>query len=292
MDFKKYLKETAKKLDREAGKILQEELKKAEKTDKKLVPLITAFIKSCRGGKGIRGALVILGYEMVNSKFKSKQSLRSKDLQKSKVKEIIKVAAAYEILHSAILVHDDIIDRSLIRRDKPALHKILGNNHYGLSQAISLADYGFFLSYKIISGSQFPPEQKASALKLYSQVMIETAWGEMLDLESTDPLIVATLKTARYTIAGPLQMGAVLGGAGQDIVRAIGEAGESLGIAFQIQDDILDKEDGIWGGREKAKEMAEEYKIKAEKMLPEVTKDPKMSKILEQMAEYLVERKN
>ncbi|MCR4305615.1 MAG: polyprenyl synthetase family protein, partial [Candidatus Daviesbacteria bacterium] len=192
MNFRKYLEKTGKKLDREVGGILKEELKKAGKTDKKLVPLLTAFTESCQGGKGIRGGLVVLGYEIarggdhlggVMASQAQPATIRG-DLGE---KGIIKVAAAYEILHSAILVHDDIIDQSLERRNEPSLYQVLGGNHYGTSQAISLADYGFFLSFKLISESDFPSERKISALKLFSRVMMDTSLGEMLDLEKTDP---------------------------------------------------------------------------------------------------------
>lgn len=267
MDFKKYLDETAAELNLEVNKILKEQLKEAGKTDKKLTSLLKAFIKSCQGGKGIRGVLVKLGYELANGK----------------PGEIIKIGAAYEILHSAILAHDDIIDKSVMRRDAPSLYQALGGNHYGISQAISLSDYGFFLSYKIICEANFPGDCKIKALNLFSKVMMNTTWGQMLDLEDTDPIIVMKLKTACYTIAGPLQIGAVLGGADGKQIEILGEFGENLGIAFQIRDDILDSET-------KSIEIAEEYKNQAMKLLPKITNDQKMSKLLAQMAEYLVKR--
>ncbi len=266
MDFEKFLEKAAKELDREVERILEGQLKKAEKTDKKLIPLLKAFTSSCHGGKRIRGALIKLGYQIGDGKSE----------------EIIKISAAYEICHSAVLAHDDIIDESLTRRGQPSLYAALGNGHYGISQAISLADYGFFLALKIISGARFPQDRKIKALELFSGVMTDTALGEMLDLEDTDPLTVMKLKTACYTISGPLQLGALLAGANERLTRVLGEFGESLGIAFQIRDDILDGE-------------AEKYSLrcfknKALKCLPRITKNLKMSKLLQQMAEYLIER--
>lgn len=275
MDFKKYLDETAAELDREVGKILEEQLSEATKIDKKLAPLIKAFTDSCQGGKRIRGALVKLGYELVAEDGR----LKSVD--------ILKIGAAYEIFHTAILVHDDIIDKSIMRRDKPSLHQALGGNHYGISQAISLGDYGFFLSYKIICETGFPGDSKIKALTLFSKIMMNTAWGQMLDLENTDPIIVMKFKTARYTIFGPLQIGALLGGTDEKQIKIIGDFGENLGIAYQIQDDILDSETR---SLEKAKKEAEDFKNKAMKVLPQVTEDKIMSKLLAQMADYLVER--
>ncbi len=282
MDFAEYLKSTAKKIDKEVNKILRKQLKEAKKTDKKLVPLIKAFISSCQGGKGIRGALVKLGYEIATHLPGVKAHLGG---------EVIRVAAAYEIFHTAILIHDDIIDRSPIRRGKPSLYKELGGNHYGVSQAISVGDYGFFLAFKIISESSFPPDRKIQALELFSKVMMDTTWGEMLDLEETDPKVVMQLKTACYTISGPLQTGAVLAGAEEKLISTLGKFGGNIGMAFQIKDDILDQEVDYLGSVDQAKEEAEEYTNQAMKVLPEIVKDPKMSKLLEQMGEYLVNRK-
>ncbi len=277
MDFEKYLKSIAKKLDLEIEKIFKDQLEEASRTDKKLMPLIFAFSKSCHGGKRIRGALVELGYEIG----KQASGVRRQ------ASDILKIGAAYEILHGAILVHDDIIDQSLIRRDKPSLYQVLGGNHYGISQALSLGDYGFFLSYKIICKANFPDKHKIKALIFFSQAMMNTGWGEMLDLEDVDPIIVMKLKTACYTISGPLQLGAILGEADAKLIRLLGEFGENLGIAYQIRDDILDEE-------EKSKvteKTAKMYEDKALKVLPQVAQDPKMSKLLQQMVKYLVERK-
>lgn len=358
MDFGKYLEQNAGKLDKQIEKILDEWIKEVEKIDKKLVPLGKAFIKSCTGGKRIRGTLVKVGYEI--GKQSSAISHQSSDRDKTSLiadsaailkadSSIFKVAAAYEILHTASLIHDDIIDRSPTRRGQKSLYKALGGYHYGVSQGISLGDIGFFLTVKIISESKFPEVLKNKVLRLFSKTMIDTGLGEILDVEKGDPLILARLKTARYSVCAPLQIGAILARADHRLVRILGEFGENLGIAYQIQDDILgifgeektlgksvtsDIEEGknttlfeyalknadrnqkevleklygkgkirshglevvrrIFKGTralDYAENEAKKYKNKALKMLPGITKDQKMSKILQQLAEYLVERK-
>lgn len=271
MDFKKYLDKAAAELNLEVKKILKEQLKEAEKTDKKLIPLLKAFIKSCEGGKGIRGMLVKLGFELVGGKSK----------------EIIKIGAAYEIMHSAVLIHDDIIDKSIMRRDKPSLHQALGGNHYGISQAISLSDYGFFLSYQIICRTKFPDDLKIRALSLFSKVMMDTGFGQMLDVMGEHSFTVMKLKTACYTVSGPLQVGALLGGANEKKIRILGDFGEDLGIAFQIRDDILDSE---MKGLNNAEKEVRKYRNRALKILPQISRESKMSKLLEQMAAFLTER--
>src|SRR3989344_14258 len=120
MSFEEYLKGSARKVEKELDKILERFLEDTRKTNPKLVPFAKEFVKSCKGGKRIRGVLVKLGYEIAGGKDE----------------EIYKISAAFEILHTALLIHDDIIDQSPTRRGKPSLHISLGNNHYGISQAI------------------------------------------------------------------------------------------------------------------------------------------------------------
>lgn len=264
MDFRKYLEKSARELDKEVEKILVEWSKEVEEIDSKLIPLVKAFIKACSGGKRIRGALVNLGYE----------------LGQGQSKEIIKIGAAYEIFHASVLAHDDIMDQSQTRRGSPSLYKKLGK-----SRAIALGDLGFFLTIKIISESNFPERFKNQACKLFANTVVDTAIGQLLDIEKGDPIITAKLKTARYTIAGPLQLGAILAGIIEGkLTRDLGEFGESLGIAFQIKDDILD-------GEPDKLEEAKKYISSAKKMIPGITKDIKMSKLLEQMGGYLIDRK-
>ena len=117
--------------------------------------------------------------------------------------------------------------------------------------------------------------------------MVDTAVGQMLDIASGERELVAKLKTARYTIAGPLKLGAVLAGADDKLVTVLDSFGENLGIAFQLKDDILD---GEVTSVEEANSKALTYVNKAKKKIPSITKDKDLSKILMQMGEYLIER--
>jgi len=265
--------------EEELKKLLEEWREEAGKIDKSLLPLVDKFIKANEGGKRIRGKLVMLGYEIAVA-----------EDGRRKTEDILKVAAAYEIFHTAILVHDDIIDQDLIRRGQPSLYQALGGNHQGTSLAICLADAGFFLAVKIIAESNFPQKRKNEALKYFSGIILDTAMGQMLDIEKGDYLTVAKYKTAEYSVSGPLILGAILDGAKLDQLGKLDQFGEYLGIAFQIQDDILDGEVAWIRGLDSAKNEAKKYKNKAMKVIPEITKDPKTSKLLRQMAEYLIER--
>lgn len=282
MDFNEFSQETIGQIDRELKRLLREWRSEVGKIDKSLLPLVDKFIKANDGGKRIRGILVVLGYQLATHLRGAKTHLGG---------EIIKVAAAYEIFHTAILAHDDIIDESLTRRGRPSLYQALGGDHQGISLAISLADAGFFLAGKIISETNFPDKEKNEALKYFFSIILNTAMGQVLDIQQGDSLAVTRYKTAKYSVSGPLVLGAILGRGSKELLWKLEEFGENLGIAFQIQDDILDAEVAWIGGVNSAKKAAEKYKDQAMKVVPDITKDQQMSKLLEQMAEYLVERK-
>src|SRR3990170_7021558 len=144
MDFKDFSQEIVERIDEELKRLLKEWRSEVGKINTGLLPLVEEFIKACQGGKRIRGVLVVLGYEIARSKdhlggvpARGGATIRG-DLDAHLGGEIIKVAAAYEILHSAILAHDDIIDKSLTRRGRASLYQALGGDHKGISLAITL----------------------------------------------------------------------------------------------------------------------------------------------------------
>jgi geranylgeranyl diphosphate synthase, type I len=358
-NFKKYLENVAGDLDWEIDHILSQYLNEIKKFNPKLTPFVIALMNSCKGGKRIRGALVKLGFEIVSGSYNAQIAKP----------EIIRVGAAYEIFHASILIHDDIVDQSDMRRGRLTLYRALGGNlpsgrqvHYGISQALLLADVGFFLSTKLIADCKLPDAFKAQALSHFSKVVIDTGWGEILDMELSnlkdqetgysgqeeDVLAIHRLKTARYTISGPLQIGAILAGGEDGLLRSLEEFGENLGLAFQIQDDILgvfgdekelgksvtsDMEEGkntllitesLKNANQKQKEFLEKHYGKgkignktlqqirkifqdtsslvysksqavkyvglAESVIPEITQDKDLEKLLTEMAYFLVER--
>lgn len=259
MDFKKYLQGNVRSLDREIEEILE----------KSLPPVAKDFISSCQGGKRIRGVLVKLGYELAHPG----------GVRAHLPGEIIKIAAAYEIAHAAILVHDDIMDQSKLRRGQASLYQKVG-----VSKAITLGDLGFFLAMRIISESNFPELQKNQALLVFAKTLMDTAIGQMMDLAGQDKIATAKLKTARYTISGPLEIGAVLAGAESDLLDQLDQFGENLGIAFQIKDDILD------GELKDINSDALKYINRGKKIIPKITGNQKLRKLLWEMAEYMIER--
>ncbi|OGY12249.1 MAG: hypothetical protein A3A58_01450 [Candidatus Blackburnbacteria bacterium RIFCSPLOWO2_01_FULL_41_27] len=240
-DFQNYLAQAA----GEVNKAMQSSLGKwsceTESIHSSLGPLAKLFTDRNFGGKTLRGCLVKLGYELAGGRA---------------TKEIYRVSAAVEIFQTSILAHDDIIDKSPTRRGKPTLYRELGGDHYAISQTICLGDMGFFLAVLLISESNFNDKNKNNAVSAFSNMVINTGLGEMLDVElprlptsKTDEAVlqIHRLKTSYYTIIYPLTIGAILAGAKRPMLKYFEVFGESLGIAFQIQDDIL----GVFGDEAK-----------------------------------------
>lgn len=240
MDFQSYLKTAAAEINQELDRFFQKWSEEVEQASPKLVSLNKIFIEASEGGKRLRGSLVKLGFELTDSEY---------------TPEILKPAAGFEIFQTAILAHDDIIDQSPLRRGKPTIYKILGGDHYAISQTICLGDSGYFLAEKLILDADFPEGRKNKALSWFIKGMLDTVLGQTLDIElprnnqnksRDDILTIFRFKTAMYTIIGPLSLGVILGGGPDKLLHDIAEFGESLGTAFQIQDDIL----GVFGNEE------------------------------------------
>ncbi|HWY79434.1 MAG TPA: polyprenyl synthetase family protein [Candidatus Sulfotelmatobacter sp.] len=235
-DFRTYLQITSKKIKNELIKFSKDWNNHIKPDFSELEELNQHFTNSFLGGKMLRGTLVTLGYNLVNEK---------------QTKAIMKPAIAYEIIHTSLIIHDDIIDQSPMRRGKPSIHTRNKNVHHGISQAICLGDLGITFANKLIAESDFPIENRHKALSYFLQMIIDTILGQMLDLESSysqnrseeQVISIHRMKTAQYTFVGTLSLGALLGGASDELLNDIKLFGENLGIAYQIQDDIL----GVFG---------------------------------------------
>ncbi|TSC90215.1 MAG: Polyprenyl synthetase superfamily [Microgenomates group bacterium Gr01-1014_5] len=240
-DFQKYLAQAVGEVNKVMEISLGKWSREAGSIHSSLGPLAKLFTDRNFGGKTLRGCLVKLGYDLAEG---------------SATKEIYKAGAAVEVFQTAILAHDDIIDKSPTRRGKPTLYRELGGDHYAISQTICLGDMGFFLAVRLISESNFNDKNKNNAVSAFSNMVINTGLGEMLDVElprlptsKTDAAVlqIHRLKTSYYTMIYPLSIGAILAGAKRPLLKHFEVFGENLGIAFQIQDDIL----GVFGDEAK-----------------------------------------
>lgn len=178
------------------------------------------------GGKRIRSALCLLTAEALGG-----------DSEKA-----LHFAAAVELLHNMLLVHDDIEDGDTVRRNQPTVWK-----RFGLANAINVGDYLFARSLRAVILSPVPAEVRARLLDLFLATYERTIAGQALDINSRsdarftieDYLRMVTLKTGHYLVLGMVG-GAIIAGAPEATLDCLRRLGESLGPAFQIRDDILD----------------------------------------------------
>ncbi|MBA7656455.1 Heptaprenyl diphosphate synthase component 2 [subsurface metagenome] len=184
-----------------------------------LSKLLEHSLKS--GGKRIRPALVLLAGKFYNY-----------DLS-----YLLPVATAIEILHTATLVHDDAIDNSLVRRGRPTINKVWGED-----KAILLGDYLLAKSEELVADTQ-----NLRVIKLFAQTLMAISSGELnqafsaFNLEQTRQQYLQRIsgKTASL-LSLVTESGAILSQAPEKSVEALKGYGYNLGIAFQVVDDILD----------------------------------------------------
>jgi geranylgeranyl pyrophosphate synthase len=150
---------------------------------------------------------------------------------------LISTATAVELIHTATLIHDDIIDRSPLRRSQPAFHE-----RWGTERAVLMGDYLYATAFTLLARVRAPGVTEAMA-----DVCRELCRGELrevearyrLDLAEEEYLGIIRDKTASL-VGGCCRAGALLGGASPEAVRGLEAFGVNFGIAFQIIDDCLD----------------------------------------------------
>lgn len=176
------------------------------------------------GGKRIRPVLCLLGNELFS------------DLHP----DSFFAANAVELFHNFSLVHDDMMDEASLRRGQPTVH-----TKYDSNTALLVGDIMVIRAYEYIQ--QIHSNHLSKILGLFNQTAREVCEGQQLDMDyakrptvTLDEYIhMITLKTS-VLLAASLQMGAIIGGAGENNCKHLYEFGKKLGIAFQIQDDYLD----------------------------------------------------
>lgn len=157
---------------------------------------------------------------------------------------IIRAAASIELLHTFALLHDDIIDQSPTRRGRPTAHA-----QHGIEVALLAGDLAFTLSDALFWDCGFSPRLLRNAGHHLNDMRVHAICGQYLGL-STEldldlSLRASRLKTAAYTVVGPLKVGACLAGAGAEILGVLENFGWPLGEAFQLFDDLaLEDTDG------------------------------------------------
>jgi len=212
---------------------------------KNMSPVISRHIKEYvkRKGKRVRSTLFVMSYL---------------GYAKAVKPGLYKSALALELLHNFMLIHDDIIDRSALRRGKPAMHTMLDTYLTGYKNikmtgsdlGIVIADVIYAMAIDTFLEIKENPLNKEAALKKFVEAAILTGSGEFIEMLAGAKQIekislreiykIYDLKTAHYTFCSPLAVGALLAGAPSSQIKKLIDYGKSLGRAFQIKDDILD----------------------------------------------------
>ncbi len=184
-----------------------------------------------REGKGLRPALCVATCRALGGKLES----------------VVRSAAVLELYHNAFLIHDDIEDESLVRRGRPTLHR-----EHGVPIAINVGDAMLALSLQplldnIETIGLGPALRTLRAIARMTRESVEGQaleldWirrGDIGELSDADYVRMVEGKTCWYSFITPIQVGAIAAGAGPDVLAELHEFARVLGVAFQIQDDLL-----------------------------------------------------
>lgn len=176
------------------------------------------------GGKRLRPAVLLMGHYLFDDSF-----------EKS-----LPAAFAIEVFHNFTLLHDDIMDNAPLRRGKPTVHE-----KYSLNTGILSGDVMLIYAYDYLTRLDSP--RLSDVLSVFNRTAVEVCEGQQMDMnfesrsdvQIVEYLKMIELKTA-VLVAGALKIGALLGGASDKNAQFLYEFGRNLGIAFQLQDDVLD----------------------------------------------------
>lgn len=214
-------------------------------TKNKIIRDYVSYLLTCaQGGKRVRPYVAYLTYGNSGKAWSS---------------EIMPYLVSIEAIHLFLLIHDDVMDKGLTRRGQATSQvyieqqmKAAGRQgdvpHVANMQAVLIGDLLMWSSFEPLHQAKTKPAIKLPVLEKFHQLIDEVGLGQMLDVDMTTRLGVSDKeiaekikkKSALYTFTHPMQIGALLGGEPQSIVKQVGDIGEAIGMAFQIQDDLLD----------------------------------------------------
>jgi geranylgeranyl diphosphate synthase type I len=218
-----------------------------------LDPLFDAARAAVDGGKRLRAAFVYWGGRAAGG-------------PPALTDDIVRVAAAVELVHASALVHDDVIDASATRRGHPSAHRAFAAlrqpgkatdvvpgtaERFGRAAAILLGDLLLSWSDELFVRSGFSPKTLMRGRSAFDLLRKEVVAGQYLDVlaqtrsrsSPANAMRVLLYKSAKYTVERPLQLGAALGKADPDLLLALSSYGVPVGEAFQLRDDLL----GVFG---------------------------------------------
>lgn len=246
---KKNLMVLAKKMDGRLEEYWDSEIKNKfgfNETQKQMVKkmLLHAKEHNLRSAKRARASFVYYGYLLG----KAEGEIEG---------DIWKAAEAVEIVHTALLMHDDFMDRDTVRRGLPTTQVFFGKEdiHYGETMAVNVGDTVLCLGFERLLDSGFENRNLVKVMKQMLRSITNTAFGQAYDVglpllgELTEEKVLSLhrAKTAIYTYENPLLIGGMLAGLTEEVLNLLRDYSADGGVAFQLQDDIL----GIYGDEEK-----------------------------------------
>ena len=183
------------------------------------------------GGKRLRPTLALTAAEVV---------LNGGLISGTALDDVLPAALALEVFHNFTLLHDDVMDHSAVRRGKPTVHVQWNQN-----TAILSGDQMLIEAYKLLE--RVPADKLPSTLRLFNEMATGVCEGQQLDVDfehmrqvSIDDYMTMIEKKTSVLIAYAMRIGGYIAGASEAQEKALYEYGLHIGLAFQIQDDILD----------------------------------------------------
>jgi geranylgeranyl diphosphate synthase type I len=232
-------------------RVLEARLRQARDTDAvfthEMAERVAAFVR--RGGKRLRTAFVWCGWRAAGGSGDAAAVLRT--------------GAALELLQACALIHDDVMDGSPLRRGGPAMHVDFAHGHrpgrtgndrangsaeaFGTSAAVLAGDLALAWADDLLTETALASPYGPRLYDEWRAMRTEMVAGQYRDLRAQESgssgaeeaLTIAVLKSARYTVARPLALGASLAGADARTLGALRAAGRCAGLAFQLRDDLL-----------------------------------------------------
>jgi geranylgeranyl diphosphate synthase type I len=234
--FQTTLRQLTDQVDTALSAVLAEKLSEARGLASEVAPFASAVNEFAqRGGKRLRGALVLIGHRAARSEDEAAR----------------RAAAALELFHAYLLVHDDIMDRDEQRRGGPTLHAHFraqrGDANAGTALGLLGGDLLAAWSQELLAAIEGPGTLRA--LRALSEAHTQAVVGQYLDMEPAETVTESALraghdmKTGGYSFLLPLRVGAALGGATPAQEAPFVPYSLHLGRAFQAKDDLL----GLYG---------------------------------------------
>jgi geranylgeranyl diphosphate synthase type I len=211
------------------------ETARAERVSPEVARVVGAlFDVATRGGKRVRPAIVCAANAACGGDAMSHA--------------IIEAGVALEVLHAYLLIHDDWMDGDDVRRGGPSAHVALreayDSSRAGEAGAILAGDFGQAFAFEALASIDAPSDRVVLAVREVSRMLAEVVSGQVLDVRAAaktraEVETMHRLKTSSYTTRTPLVLGAIFAGADEKTRESLRDAGDPLGVAFQLRDDLL-----------------------------------------------------